>query len=177
MAALKRISNVLGGIAMWLVTWWWESTSNAWVRAWKEPARGLRLVYLGTGVLLSWYLIPVAFKDMGFTGGVSYLFALFMATSNATVFRVVKIGRAEYIPLGALAPIAIFVGAVGSGAIRPMLGDAKDAALAGNLAGAVIILVVFVMLTFMFRQWQTGNPYGDASARRSRQRKHHTRRQ
>lgn len=165
MATLKRVVVAVAGLAMRLVIWWWRRTSIAWVRAWDEPARELRLLYLGVGLLVSWALIPAAFKDMGFTGGVSYFFALFMAMSNATVFRVVKIGRAEYLPLGAIAPIAILVGVVGSRAIRPLLGDAKNVALTGDLAGAAIILSVFLMLTLLFRKWQTGNPYGDSPVR------------
>ena len=94
------------------------------------------------------------------TGGISYVVALFGAVSNATFFRIARIGRADYIPLGLVAPIAIFVGVAGSAAIRPLLSDAKNAALAQDLAGALIILAIFGVFSVLFRQWRSGNPYG-----------------
>ena len=92
-------------------------------------------------------------------GGVSYLLAVFGAIANATFFRIVRVGRADYIPLGLVAPIAIVVGLIGSGVVRPLLGEAKDAALAKNSIGAAIILGVFAFMTLWFRRWQSGNPY------------------
>jgi hypothetical protein len=96
---------------------------------------------------------------MGIIGGISYLIALFIAISNATFFRMVKIRRTDYIPLGLVAPIAIFVGVAGSGAIKGLIGDAEHAALTGDFAGAVIILAVFSIFSRFFNQWRSGNPY------------------
>ncbi len=130
------------------------------VRASNEPAFGLRLLYLGAGLVIALYLVPHAFQELGVTGGISYVVALFGAVSNATFFRIARIGRADYIPLGLVAPIAIFVGVAGSAAIRPLLSDAKNAALAQDLAGALIILAIFGVFSVLFRQWRSGNPYG-----------------
>ena len=132
----------------------------AWVSASNEPAPGLRLLYLAFGLLIAFYLIPPAFRELGVMGGISYLVALFGAVSNATFFRVAKVGRADYIPLGLVAPIAIFVGLAGSAAVRPLLGDARNAALAQDFAGALIILAIFGVFSLWFRQWRSGNPYG-----------------
>ena len=49
-------------------------------------------------------------------------------------------GRFKYVPLGLTAPFLILVGVAASLAIRPLLGDAKNAALAEDFVGAVIIL-------------------------------------
>ena len=45
-----------------------------------------------------------------------------------------------------MAPIAIFVGLAGSKAIRPLLGEAKNAALAEDFVGAVVILAILRVL-------------------------------
>ena len=143
-----------------LVVWHWSRSWAAWESASNEPAPGLRVLYLIAGLVIACYLVPDAFRELGVMGGVSYLVALFGAVSNATFFRVVRIGRVDYIPLGLVAPIAIFVGVAGSAAVRPLLGDAKNAALAQDFAGALIILAIFGTLSFWFRQWRSGNPYG-----------------
>ena len=132
----------------------------AWMSARDEPARGLRVIYLLLGLGFAYLLVPYAFRELGVTGGVSYLFAVFSAVSNATFFRMVRVNRAEYIPLALVAPIAIIVGIVGSAAIRPLIGDAKNSALAQDFIGALIILGVFAFLTLWFRRLQSGNPYG-----------------
>ena len=138
----------------------WSKSRAAWESALDEPALGLRLLYLAFGLLIAFYLVPPAFRELGGVGGISYLVALFGAVSNATFFRVARVGRAAYIPLGLVAPIAIFVGLAGSSAVRPLLGDAKNAALAQDFAGAAIILAIFGVFSLWFRQWQSGNPYG-----------------
>ncbi len=68
----------------------WESASN-------EPAFGLRLLYLVAGLVIALYLVPHAFQELGVIGGISYVVALFGAVSNATFFRIARIGRANYI--------------------------------------------------------------------------------
>jgi hypothetical protein len=156
---LNRLSYALNQLSRRLASWWWDGTSTAWKRAWGEPARELRIIYLLFGLVLSAFLVPSAFNDIGFAGGLSYLFALSVALSNATLFRIVRVGRADYIPLGLVAPFAILIGIIGSGAIRPLLGDAKNAALAGDLIGAIVVLAVFAALWLWFREWQSGNPY------------------
>ena len=142
-----------------LVAWHWSRSWAAWESALDEPALGLRVLYLIFGLVIAVYLVPDAFRELGVTGGISYVVALFGAVSNATFFRVARIGRADYIPLGLVAPIAIFVGVAGSAAVRPLLGDAKNAALAQDFAGALIILGIFGILSHLFRQWRSGNPY------------------
>ena len=143
-----------------LVDWYWGRSRVAWESALNEPAPVLRAFYLIAGLVFACYLVPVAFREIGVTGGISYLVALFGAVSNATFFRVARIGRADYVPLGLVAPIAIFVGVAGSAAVRPLLGDAKSAALAQDFAGALIILAIFGILSLLFRQWRSGDPYG-----------------
>ena len=141
-----------------LVARHWRKSLAAWESALNEPAPVLRFLYLVCGLGLAVVLVPHAFRELGVMGGFSYLTALFGAVSNATFFRVARVGRAYY-PLGLVAPIAIYVGLAGSAAIRPMLGDAKNAALAQDFAGALIILAVFGVFSLWFRQWRSGNPY------------------
>ena len=111
------------------------------------------------GVLITWFLIPAVFDDLGFVRGASYVFAVYLAFSNATFFSIARVGRDHYVPLGAVAPIFILVGVIGSSAIRPLIGDAKDAAMAQDFIGAIVILGVFAVMTLCFRLWQSGNPY------------------
>ena len=92
-------------------------------------------------------------------GGFSYIGTLLIAFANATFFRAVKIGRGEYVPLGAVAPIAMLIGLVGTNAIKPLVGDAKEAALAQDFVGAIIILGVFFYMRSFFGAWKSGNPY------------------
>ncbi len=144
-----------------LVVWHCRRSSVAWKSASNEPALGLRILYLFVGLVIAFYLVPHAFQELGVTSGISYAVAVFGAVSNATFFRVARIGRTNYIPLGLVAPIAILVGVVGSaGVASPLLGDAKNAALAQDFAGALIILAIFGILSLWFRQWRSGNPYG-----------------
>lgn len=138
----------------------WRKSQEAWVAAWHEPALGLRLIYLVIGLFVAYLLVPYSFRELGVMGGISYLIAVFGAVSNAMFFRIVRVGRADYIPLGLVAPFAIFVGVAGSKAIRPLIGDATDAALAQNFVGAVVILAIFGFFALWFGRWQSGNPYG-----------------
>ena len=137
----------------------WRKSQEAWLAAWHEPALGLRVVYLIIGLIVAYLLVPYSFRELGVMGGISYLIAVFGAVSNAMFFRMVRVGRADYIPLGLVAPIAIFVGLAGSKAIRPLLRDAKNAALAEDFVGAVVILAIFGFFALWFRRWQFGNPY------------------
>ena len=147
------------GLLAKLAAWYWGRSWAAWKSASNEPALGLRIFYLIAGLVIAFYLVPDTLRDLGVMGGISYMAALFGAVSNATFFRVARIGRANYIPLGLVAPIAIFVGVAGSAAVRPLLGDAKNAALAQDFAGAIIILTIFGVLSLLFGKWRSGNPY------------------
>ena len=138
----------------------WRKSRAAWVAAWHEPALGLRVVYLVIGLIVAYLLVPYSFRELGVMGGISYLIAVFGAVSNAMFFRIVRVGRADYIPLGLVAPISIFVGLAGSKAIRPLLGEARNAAFAQDFVGAVVILAIFGFFALWFRRWQSGNPYG-----------------
>ncbi len=142
-----------------LLAWHLRGWGNAWGSAWQGPYRDLRLLGLGMGVLITWFLIPAVFDDLGFVRGASYFFAVYLAFSNATFFSIARVGRDRYIPLGAVAPIFILAGVIGSSAIRPLIGDAKDAAMAQDFLGALVILAVFAVMTLWFRHWRSGNPY------------------
>ncbi len=96
---------------------------------------------------------------LGPIGGPSYLFCVFLALLNATFFRVAKVRWKVYLPLGLVAPIATLMGVFGASAIRPMLGDAKNAALAQDFIGAIVILAVFLIMWLVFRRWQSGTLY------------------
>jgi len=134
----------------------WRSTRKAWSAAWREPARGLRFIYLALGLAIAYLLVPFVLDRLGVIGAVSYLVCVLFAMLNATFFRVVKLRRRIYIPLGLVAPIAIIMGVFGSSAIRPMLGEAKDSALAQDFTGAAVILAVFLLMWLIFRRWQSG---------------------
>jgi hypothetical protein len=140
-----------------LAVWRWKKTRAAWRVAWREPARPLRFLYLVLGLLIANSLVPVAFSQLGAIGGVSYLFAVLMVLLDATFFRAVRVGRMRYVPLGLTAPFLILVGISASIAIRPLLRDAKNAALAEDFVGAVIILGVFALMTLWFRRLQSGS--------------------
>ena len=137
----------------------WRKSQVAWRSEWHAPARSLRLLYLGVGVLIAWRLVPVAFQEVGVLGGISYIGTLFSGFANATFFRSVKIGPGEYVPLGAVGPIAMLIGLVGTNAVKPLVGDAKEAALAQDFVGAIIILGVFFYMRSLFGAWKSGDPY------------------
>ena len=137
----------------------WRSTKRAWASAWREPARGLRFIYLAIGLAIAYLLVPFVLDRLGAIGTVSYLVCVFFAMLNATFFRVAKLRRRIYIPLGLVAPIAILMGVSGAAAIRPMLGDAKNAAIAHDFTGATVILAVFLLMWLIFRRWQSGTLY------------------
>ena len=137
----------------------WRSTKKAWASAWREPVRGLRFIYLTLGLAIAYVLVPFVFDRLGTIGMLSYLLCVLFAMLNATFFRVVKVRRKLYLPLGLVAPIAILMGVSGAAAIRPMLGDAKNAALAHDFAGAIVILAVFLLMWLIFRRWQSGTLY------------------
>ena len=137
----------------------WRNTRKSWASAWREPVRGLRFIYLALGLAIAYLLVPFVFNRLGAIGTVSYLVCVLFAMLNATFFRVVKLRRKVYVPLGLVAPIAILMGVFGAAAIRPMLGDAKNAALAHDFAGAIVILAVFLLMWLVFRRWQSGALY------------------
>lgn len=157
--ALGRLGGEVLELLGRLLAWHLRSWQEAWGAAWRGPYRDRRLLGLCMGILITWFLIPAVFDDMGFVRGASYFFSVYMAFSNATFFSIAKVGRDQYVPLGAVAPIFILVGVIGSSAIRPMLGDANDAAMAQDFLGAVVMLAVFGVMTLWFRKWQSGNPY------------------
>ena len=137
----------------------WRSTKRAWSSAWRQPVRGLRFIYLALGLAIAYLLIPFVFDRLGTIGMLSYLLCVIFAMLNATFFRVARLRRKVYVPLGLVAPIAILMGVYGAAAIRPMLGDAKNAALAHDFAGAAVILGVFLLMWLIFRRWQSGTLY------------------
>ena len=142
-----------------LLAWRWKKIRFAWRSAWRESARPLRFLYLILGLFIANALVPVAFGQLGVVGGISYLFALLLAILDATFFRTVRVGRVKYVPLGLTAPFLILVGVIASLAIRPLLGNAKNAALAEDFVGAAIILGVFALMTLWFRRLQSGRLY------------------
>ena len=143
-----------------LVAWRWKKTRAAWRTAWREPARPLRFLYLVLGLFIANALIPVAFSQLGTIGGFPYLFAVLLAISSATFFRTVKVRRVTYVPARTDLPhSSILVGVAGFLAVRPLLGDAKNAALAEDFIGAAIILGVFALMALWFRRLQSGSLY------------------
>ncbi len=150
----SRAVRLLGALLVRHLRGWQE----AWSIALQGPYLWLGVIGLTMGVLITGILVPAAF-DIGIMTGISYLMALYFAFSNAIFVRVVRIDHGRIIPVGVVAPIFILVGVIGSGAIRPLIGDAKNAALAQDFISAVVIFGVFVGMTLWFRQWQSGNPY------------------
>ena len=142
-----------------LLAWRWKKTRSAWRAAWREPARPLGFLYLILGLFIANALIPVAFDQLGVVGGVSYLVALLLAILDATFFRAARVWRVKYVPLGLTAPFLILVGVTASLAIRPLLGNATNAAFAEDFIGAAVILGVFVLMTLWFRRLQSGKLY------------------
>ena len=84
---------------------------------------------------------------------------MLLAISSATFFRAVRVGRVTYVPLGLTSPFLVLVGVAGFLAVRPLLGDAKNAALAEDFIGAAIILGVFALMGLWFRRLQSGSLY------------------
>ena len=142
-----------------LLTGHLQNWKTAWISAFSEPHLEPRVSGLIVGILTTWVLIPAAFNDLGLMSGLSYSFALYLAFANATLFRIARVGRDVYVPLGFVAPVFILVGVTGSSAMRPLIGDAKDAAMAQDFIGAAVILCVFVIVSLWFRQLRSGNPY------------------
>ena len=113
------------------------------------------------GLFIANALVPVAFSQLGTIGGFPYLFAVLHGDfSSATFFRTVKVRRVTYVPARTDRPIPrSLVGVAGFLAVRPLLGDAKNAALAEDFVGAVIILGVFALMALWFRRLQSGSLY------------------
>ena len=156
--SLERLSSLVLELLRGLLAWHMRNWQAAWISAWHGPRRELRLLGLAIGLAITCVLIPANFRDLGLMGGASYVVAVYLAMSNATFFRITRVGR-RYVPLGIVAPLFIQVGVIGSSAIRPLVGDAKEAAMAQDVVGAVVILSVYAALALWFRLWQSGNPY------------------
>ena len=156
--SLERLGSLVLELLRGLLAWHLRGWQEAWSSAWREPDREFRLLCLVIGMVIACILIPANFRDLGLMGGASYVVAVYLAMSNATFFRITRVGR-RYVPLGIVAPLFIQVGVIGSSAIRPLVGDAKEAAMAQDVVGAVVILSVYAALALWFRLWQSGNPY------------------
>ena len=156
---LRRLGSDALRLLGKLLAWHLRSWQEAWISAWHGPYREHRLLGLSIGVLITGIIVSAVFDDLGLMRGASYFFAVYMAFSNATFFKIARVGHDLYIPLGLVAPIFILIGVIGSSAIRPLIGDAKDAAMAQDFIGALFILGIFVVMTLWFRLWQSGNPY------------------
>ena len=156
---LERLSLAIFRLLGRLLARHLRSWQAAWSSAWHGPRLEIRLLGLSTGIVITWVLVPVAFNDLGLVRGASYFIAVYLAMSNATFFKIAKVGRDRYIPLGVVAPVFILGGVIGSSAVRPLLGDAKDAAMAQDFIGALVILGVFAVMTRWLRLWQSGSPY------------------
>ncbi len=87
------------------------------------------------------------------------MIATLMAIFDAAFFRTVRIGRFKRAPSALMAPFLILAGVTASFAIRPLLGDAKNAALAQDFVAAVIILGCFALMSLWFRRLQSGRLY------------------
>ena len=157
--SVERLGSLVLGLLRGVLAWHLRGWQEAWSSAWHEPDREFRLLWLGIGMVIVCILVPVTFQDMGLMRGFAYAIAVYLAMSNATFFRIARVGRDTYLPLGLVAPISILIGVVGSSAIRPLVGDAKEAAMAQDVVGAVVILSVYAALALWFRLWQSGNPY------------------
>ena len=157
--SLERLGSLVLGLLRGLLARHLSGWQEAWSSAWHEPNRELRLLWLGIGMVIVCILVPVAFQDLGLMRGSAYAIAVYLAMSNATFFRIARVGRDTDVPLGLVAPISILIGVVGSSAIRPLVGDAKEAAMAHDVIGAFVILGVYAAMALWFRLWQSGNPY------------------
>lgn len=142
-----------------LLAWHLRNWQAAWTSEWNKPYVGLRLIYLSISLCITCVLVPTVFNDLGVLSGLSYCFAVYLAISNATFFRVVRINRNRHLPLGIVAPVFIVAGMIGSSAVRPLIGDARNAVIAQDFVGAIVIIGVFAIMTIWFRLWQSGNPY------------------
>jgi len=120
--------------------WWWKNTLDAWTQAWREPDVVLRIVLLGFGSVLFYYVGQHAFQYSLLTG-FSFIAASFLVISRATVFLIVR-----GVPLGVVAPILIFSGVIFSQALRPVIFEARDSAVEANLMAAAIVMSVVTIL-------------------------------
>ena len=125
---MPKLTRKLLGLPGKLLASRWRGTRRAWSAAWREPVRGLRFIYLALGLALAYLLVPFVFDRLGTIGAVSYLVCVLFAMLNATFFRVARLRRRVYIPLGLVAPIAIIMGVFGSAAIRPTNSSSISAA-------------------------------------------------
>jgi len=102
---------------------------------------GLRLVYLGFGAFIFYFVGKDAFAD-SISTGVSFIAASFLVISRATVFLIIR-----RVPLGIAAPFLIFCGVILSQALKPVIFAAKDEALKGNLLAAAIVMGMAIVLS------------------------------
>ena len=147
---LTAIGRLTGRVLRWVVHWWWWKTYNAWIEAWREPELGLRLLYLGVGAVLFYFVGQHAFATNIFTG-LSFVVASFVAFSRATVFCVVR-----RVPLGVAAPLLIFCGVILSEALRPVVFAAKDEAIGGNFLAPVIMIGTVIFITAFANRLKQG---------------------
>jgi len=127
-----------------------EKTSHAWIEAWRDPDLGLRLFYLVFGAVVFYFVGQHAF-EASFSTGLSFIAASFLAISRATVFLIIR-----RIPLGVVAPVLIFCGVIFSQALRPVIFEAKEVALKGDLLAAAIMIGMVVFLSVFASRLKRG---------------------
>ena len=81
-----------------LLAWHLKGWRRAWRSASRQPRRGLRFFGLVIGLTITCILVPMAFDDLGLVRGISYAISVYLAISNATFFRVARVGRKRNVP-------------------------------------------------------------------------------
>ena len=140
------VTSIVGWYIRRVFFWWLRRSWLQWTTEWQHPAnKQHRLLIVFQPFILvamAWY----AFSE-GLLVGFSFLGWYFWAASNAIVIRG---------PLGIAAPVAIFVGVIFAGAIRPLFLDAKTAAFQGQLLQAAAILVMAIFSSRVTGRLQRG---------------------
>ncbi len=105
-------------------------------------------IYLMPVQLLVLYVVLEHAFQAGLMIGFSYMGWYVWAASSAVIIKW---------PFGPLVPAVVFVGVIAVGAIRPLVFDAKDAAMQGQLVSAAVVVAVALILSQYFGRLQRGD--------------------
>lgn len=152
---LRNILSGLSDLAQWLFRWYVDRVTTSWRREFNR-LRGLdnKWIWIGLSIFFTIFLLPYLAKESfsdGLLLGLSFIWSTFLAVSFGYILR------------HPLSLILVYVGVVFGRAVADLFTSAKEAAITGNVVGAVILFSLGIYLIVWVNNIKTGAIFVDST--------------